>query len=221
MVVDGGVDCGKGLQTSHSTEAKHRAFSSSERLMRVLGAVVQPPPRSQLAYRAEFAERGAVGREPIRHDLFRPTVASHRFPEHLQCSALASSHRNERLQELAFVIDSAPKMAALTIDLHEDLVEVPAPFRVGAHSVAPLPPDLDGEHRAETAPSEPDRFVADVYAAFMEQVLDVSERRWQPEIHHYSKTDDRRAGLKVAERTVAAHAGRAASANLKPQAELL
>jgi hypothetical protein len=46
------VDGGKFLQTPHQPEAEHGAFPSSERLVRVLDAVVQPPADLPLIDRA-------------------------------------------------------------------------------------------------------------------------------------------------------------------------
>ncbi len=51
-------------------------------------------------------------------------------------------------QNLAFVVDSMPEALRETVDLHEDLVQVPAPLWQGAHPVKPSAPDLGGEHRA-------------------------------------------------------------------------
>ena len=50
-------------------------------------------------------------------------------------------------------------------------------------------PDLVGEHRTEPLPSEPNRLVADIDAALMEQILDLSQRKRIAEIHHHRETD--------------------------------
>jgi hypothetical protein len=42
------------------------------------------------------------------------------------------------------VVDGAPEVVELTVDLHEDLVEMPAPVGVLAHGLNPLPADLRG-----------------------------------------------------------------------------
>ena len=44
MVVDGSVNGGEFLQTSHTTEAQHRPFPSPKRLVRIFTSVVQPAP---------------------------------------------------------------------------------------------------------------------------------------------------------------------------------
>jgi hypothetical protein len=44
-----------------------------------------------------------------------------------------------------------------------------------SHAIPPLP-DLGREHRAQPVPTEPDRLVADVDAAFKQQILDLAQR---------------------------------------------
>ncbi len=60
VVVDGGMDGGEFLQASHSPETLHGAFASSERQVRVLDAVVEPPARPLFFERTQFSERGSV-----------------------------------------------------------------------------------------------------------------------------------------------------------------
>jgi hypothetical protein len=67
-------------------------------------------------------------------------------------------------------------MAELSVDLHKDLIQMPAPLRIAAHMRdAPLA-DLGGEHWAKPVPPEPDGFVADVDPALGQQILDVAVR---------------------------------------------
>jgi hypothetical protein len=48
------------------------------------------------------------------------------------------------------------------IDLHEDLIEMPATVAEMAHGCHPAPSDLCRENRSEPVPLEPDRFMRDV-----------------------------------------------------------
>ena len=77
----------------------------------------------------------------------------------------------------------------LTIDLHEDLVQVPAPLRQGPQSSRSLLPDLRGEHRTEPIPPEPHRLMADIDPSFMKQILNVPQRRRKSDIHHHREAD--------------------------------
>ena len=103
------------------------------------------------------------------------------------------------------MIDGAPKIVAFAIDLHEDLVHVPSPMWPGAHPVDPLPADVSGEHRAEAVPPEPDRLVAYLDAALVQQILDIPEREREPNIHYYRQADDLGARLEVAKRAWCVH----------------
>jgi hypothetical protein len=62
---------------------------------------------------------------------------------------------------------------ALTVDLHENLIQMPLPIRMSAKVLNPLSSDLGGEHRAEPVPPEPHRLVANINTALMQQILDV------------------------------------------------
>ena len=62
-----------------------------------------------------------------------------------------------------------------------------------------ISPDLSSKHRAKSIPPVPHRFVADVDAALVQQVLDVSERKWKANVHHDRQANDLRASVKVLE----------------------
>ena len=72
------------------------------------------------------------------------------------------------------MINGPPEVVGFTPDLHEHFVQVPLPLRPGAQTLRPLPPDLGREHWPKTVPPEPDRFVADIDAAFVQQILDIA-----------------------------------------------
>ena len=59
----------------------------------------------------------------------------------------------------------------------------------GPHPVDPLPADFGGEHRTEALPPEPDRLVADVDPALVQQILDVPQGQREPDVHHHRQTD--------------------------------
>src|SRR5690606_28835863 len=81
---------------------------------------------------------------------------------------------------------------------HENLVEMPAPS-ARAHALdAPLA-DLAGEHRPEPMPPEPHGLVADVDAAFVQQVFDTPQRERKADVHHHRQADDLGRRLEVAE----------------------
>jgi len=89
-------------------------------------------------------------------------------------AALSRFAVTDRFQDLAFMIDGAPEIAELAVDLHEDLVQMPPPLRIAAHVRDPPPSDLGGEHRAKPVPPKPNRLMADVDPALGQEILDVA-----------------------------------------------
>lgn len=147
---------------------------------------------------ANFAQRGAVGPEPIRHDHFGAAVLAHCFLEELKRSPLVAGLRHEALEDLSLVINGSPEVVSLAVDLHEHLVEMPSPL-ARPHTLDPTFPDLGCEHRAEAMPPEPDRLVADVDPTFVQQVFDIPKRQREADIHHHGKTDNLARRLEVLE----------------------
>jgi hypothetical protein len=45
-------------------------------------------------------------------------------------------------------------------------------------------------YRTKPVPPEAKRFVAGVDATFMQQVFDISKRKWKPDIHHHGQLND-------------------------------
>jgi hypothetical protein len=78
------------------------------------------------------------------------------------------------------MVDSPPKIVLHPVDLHEDLVEMPAPMPEMTHRLHPAASDLGSENRPEAVPPEPHGLVRDVDAALMEQVLDIPELERNP-----------------------------------------
>ena len=74
------------------------------------------------------------------------------------------------------MIHGPPQEVRLTVDLHENLVEMPTPVRIFAHSARPLSADLGSENRTKSVLPETNRFVADVNSALVEQIFRVPER---------------------------------------------
>jgi len=110
--------------------------------MRVLYAVVEPAPTCLQIAASEFAQRCAVRWEAIGDQDIWLAISSHEFSQHFQCRAFVSSHRDDAFQNLTLVIHGAPEIVTLAIDLHEDLIQVPLPFRERAQLLNPISSDL-------------------------------------------------------------------------------
>lgn len=89
------------------------------------------------------------------------------------------------------ICQAAQRPVLLSVGLHDDLVEMPAPVGQGAHPVDPPAPNLGSKHWAEPVPPAPHGLMVDVDAAFMQQVFDVAEREGGPHIHKHRKANTR------------------------------
>ena len=102
------------------------------------------------------------------------TVTLHGFPEEFQCCFAIPALRDIAFQHLALVIHGSPKVVRLAVNLYKNLIQMPLPVRVCAHLLNPFSADLGCKHRSKSVPPEPDRLMADLDAAFVQQVLNVS-----------------------------------------------
>src|SRR5665811_1942529 len=197
MIVHGGMNSDEPLEGRGTPEPQHGPFSSSERQVRVLGAIVQPSSRDLLPGGTEVAERRPVRPEPIRHDNPGRAMPSQGFPQESQGGLAVAALRDEAFQHLALVVDGAPEIPRLAVDLHEHLVDMPSPVDVRPHRGDPPAADLSSEERSEPQSPQPDRLMADVNAALMEEVFDVSKRQREADIHHHGQSNDLGRRLEV------------------------
>lgn len=66
--------------------------------------------------------------------------------ECLECRAIRCNLiDDETLEHFTIVIDGAPEVEPHAVDLHENLVEIPAPFAMGPHGLNLTPTDFGGE----------------------------------------------------------------------------
>ena len=81
---------------------------------------------------ANLFHRRGIGAKPVGDDAPRPTIFLHDALEKLQRRSLVPPRGDHSLQDLTFVIDGAPEIAKLAVDLHKDLIQMPcmdAPVR--------------------------------------------------------------------------------------------
>lgn len=74
------------------------------------------------------------------------------------------------------MVDSSPEIMRLSVNLHEDLIQMPSPLSDLAKLLGSAFPDLAGEHRTKPVPPVPDRLVADFDHPLVEKVFDVPKR---------------------------------------------
>ena len=113
---------------------------------------------------------------PIGPDRLWRAMALKRLFHEGQRGGFVARPGDKAFEDLAFVIDRAPEVNHLAIELHVHLVEMPAPVSESAHPVDPLPPDVAGEERAKPPPPLPNYLMANVDTALEQEILDVSKR---------------------------------------------
>src|SRR5208282_3343449 len=138
--------------------------------------------------------------KPIGDDAARSPIFLHGPLEKLHRRGFVSLRGSHGFQDLALVVDGAPKIAELAVDLHEHLIQMPAPLRIAAHARDASLTNLGSEHWAKPVPPQPDGLVADVDPALGQQILDVAQRQWVPHVHHHHQTDDLRRAVEISER---------------------
>ena len=148
--------------------------------MRILRSIVEPTADLvPLARNTDFVHRRRICPKPIGDDATRTPVCLHDPLEKFQRRRLVSPRGDPCLQHLAFVVDGAPQIAELAVDLHEHLIQMPAPLRIAAHVRDASLANLGGEHRAKPIPPEPHGLMADVDPALGQEIFDVSKRQWK------------------------------------------
>jgi len=182
----------KFLQTSHGLETEHGTFSSSKRLVGILTSIVQPATCFLFIGNADGLHRRTVRPQLVRHNYMWLPVPFHRFPEEFQCRILITAVGHERFQNFTFVIYRPPKIVSFSIDLHKHFVHVPLPIGIGSELLDTPLADFGGKYRTKTVPPEPNRFMADFDASFVQQIFNIPKRKWKADIHHYRKANDLR-----------------------------
>ena len=114
-------------------------------------------------------------------------MALHGFPEEIQYGVAVTALRHKGFQDFPFLTGGSLNLVGDTVDLHEDLVELPAPGGQRPHSLHAFPPDLGGEHRAKPVPTEANHLMADVDPPLMQQVLDIPERLQAADVEHTAR----------------------------------
>nr|WP_239807239.1 hypothetical protein [Croceicoccus hydrothermalis] len=98
------------------------------------------------------------------------------------------------------MIDGTPELHHLTVYADVHFVLVPLPMAKTAHPIYPLAANVGREHRTEPVPPQPDRLMANVDAAFRQEVFHVPQRKRKSDIYHHDQSDDFRRRMEIPER---------------------
>ena len=101
--------------------------------MRILRAIVEPATDLLAIGVADLFHRRGIGSKSVGDDLLRSAICLHDALEKLQRRSFVPLCTDHRLQDLAFVIDGAPELVELAVDLHEGLIQMPSPLRIATH----------------------------------------------------------------------------------------
>jgi hypothetical protein len=78
-----------------------------------------------------------------------------RFLQESQSPGFITFLRDIALENLALVIDRAPKVVPLAVDLYEHFIKVPAPLAITLHPAHALATNVGSNKRAEPVPPQP------------------------------------------------------------------
>jgi hypothetical protein len=160
------------LQRLRASKPLDNALSSSKRLMRILRPVVEAATDlvavgiADLFVAAQYEQNPSVTIFPGRPYLFMIRLRN------FSAAALSRFAVTTASKNLPFVIDSAPEIAELAVDLHKHLIQMPPPLRIAAPVRDSLLSDLGSEQRAKPVPPKPDRLMANVDPALGQKILD-------------------------------------------------
>jgi hypothetical protein len=115
-------------------------FSSSKQQVRIFSRIIFPAARFPPVSVANDLHGSTIRSDFVDVDVddddddddMRLAVPLRQFPEEFQSCFVIPALGDKGFQHLAFVIYRAPKVMCLSIDLHENLFQVPLPIGVGA-----------------------------------------------------------------------------------------
>src|SRR5580700_810977 len=94
--------------------------------MRILSPIVEPTADLvPLGCNTDILHCRRICPKPIGDDAARSPVFLHDPLEKLQCRGFVPPRGDHSLQDLALMVDCAPQIAELAVDLHKDLVQMP------------------------------------------------------------------------------------------------
>ena len=88
------------------------------------------------------------------------------------------------------MVHGAPKIMPFSSDFDEDLIQVPLQLRTLTHRFRSAFPDFVGEVGAKSVDPEPNAFMADIYAALVQQVFDIAKRERETDVHQHAQLDN-------------------------------
>ena len=143
--------------------------------MGIFCAIVEMPAALLTAGISNLFHSRAIRLAPVSYDDPGIAIPFHGFSHEFQCGSLVPNFRNEGLQNFALMVNGTPQIVSLPTDLYKDFVQVPLPLRRLSHSFRTTLPYLLGKVSAKAVHPVTNRFMADIDAAFMEQIFNIPQ----------------------------------------------
>lgn len=123
----------------------------------------------------QVTHRRGVRTQPVSHYRLGLAVTLQRFLHKCQCRSFIAALGDEGLEDFTLVIDRAPQVVRLAVDLYVHLIKMPLPMPKNAYLADALAANIRREQRAKSVPPQPNRLMAKVDSAFEQQILDVPQ----------------------------------------------
>jgi hypothetical protein len=146
--------------------------------MRIFSSIVLPSPALVAPFHPEIVKRSAVCSQVVGdQSLWNGSVLLQKLTHQLQRCVLVSPGLVQHIENLAFGVDSPPKVDHPAVDLQIDFIQMPCCVR----SRSTLS-QVGGDHRSEVVHPTPNGLIRDRDPALREQILDVTKAECEPKI---------------------------------------
>ncbi len=192
----------KPLCVNRRLETAHLSLTLTTRLMRHLRSVVRVARSDMLHRRHHTPVRGPVASEFVgdQPSGFAP-LSFQQLAEESLGSIGASSTLDQDIDHVTVLVHSAPEIVPSTLDVHEELVEVPGIAQTTAST-----PKLPSVVRTKFPTPLPNRLVGDDDPALGQKIFDITEAQAEPMIEPDGVADDlRRKAMSVVALPIVAH----------------
>src|SRR5450631_72180 len=168
----------KSLRGSHALEPLHLAFSSSGRLMRILGSIVAPSTAFMMLCDSKMTCCSPVRTQIICDELvWDKAIFLQKLAHEFQRRPLVTSALDQHVKNFALGIHSAPEVDQTTIDLETDFVEMPDGMRL-----RPAFAKIGRYLGSKVVHPAAHRLIGNDDSAFGQQILNVTEAQSEPDI---------------------------------------
>ena len=185
------------LRGARGFEPLALALSAPNRNVRTFNPVIGALVHDMIDAQSSGVERGSICAIAVGHDRRRANaMLLQQFAYKPLRGLLVASGSKKDLKDLAFVIESAPKIHLTAANRNEHFVEMPFRSRPGPGCANPLC-DL----RPEPVDPAADRLIGDMDPSLRKDILDISETECEPQIKPDCALDDigRKAKAAVAD----------------------